>query len=256
MTNNPYSEPQSSTVASKPINRLLLALIGLVTVVLAGLLLLVFLLMPFSRGPMTRQAARRTQCKNNLKQIGLALHNYHDKHDAFPPAYTVDETGKRLHSWRTLILPYMDQAALFETIDLSKPWDDPVNQQALETNIHTYACPSAGMSTGHTTYLAITGPGYLFDGSEPKRIRDVKDGTSNTLMVIEVAQDQAIHWMSPNDADSQLLSSIGPDSDFAHEGGFQAALVDGSVRFLSSSLPSETLRALTTIAGNETVGEY
>ncbi len=67
------------------------------------------------------KAARRMQCSNNLKQIGLAFHNYHSAYGSLPPAYTVDADGNRLHSWRTLILPFIDQSALVQQIDLNKP---------------------------------------------------------------------------------------------------------------------------------------
>ena len=97
-------------------------------VVLLVLAVAVVLFFPPQR--MAREAARRTQCKNNLKQIGLALHNYHDEYGAFPPAYTVDADGKPLHSWRTLLLPYLDQRPLYATIDLTKAWDDPANAEA------------------------------------------------------------------------------------------------------------------------------
>ena len=91
-----------------------------ILIVLASLAALVALFIPFSRmGSAGREPSRRSQCKNNLKQIGLALHNYHEKYQAFPPAYTVDATGKPLHSWRTLILPFVDQQALYDKIDLS-----------------------------------------------------------------------------------------------------------------------------------------
>ena len=74
------------------------------------------------------------QCANNLKQIALALRNYESVYHALPPAYTVDAEGKPLHSWRTLILPYLEQQALYDKIDLSKPWDDPANKEAYETD--------------------------------------------------------------------------------------------------------------------------
>ena len=102
-------------------------------VVLAIIVVLIALLLP----PASRSGrgeARRSQCKNNLKQIGLALHNYHDIYHVFPPAYTVDGNGKPLHSWRTLILPYLDQAPLYLKIDLSKPWDDPANAESFFFN--------------------------------------------------------------------------------------------------------------------------
>ena len=82
------------------------------------------------------------------------------------------------------------------------------------------------------------------------------DGTTATLMVIEVAQEQAVHWMAPQDASEEMVLNFGNDGKLAHTGGTQAALADGSVRFLSVSLSPEILRALISIAGNDQVGEY
>src|SRR5437016_2000216 len=100
---------------------------------LAGLaifMLLIALLIPATRSS-ARPAARRAQCVNNLKQIAQALLNYEQAYGALPPAYTVDAKGRPLHSWRTLILPYLEQEPLYRTIDLSKPWNDPANVRAL-----------------------------------------------------------------------------------------------------------------------------
>ena len=121
-------------------NRFAFTLIELL-VVIAIIAILIALLLPAVQ--QAREAARRTQCKNNLHQLGLALHNYHDEYQCFPPAYTVDPDGKPLHSWRTLILPYLEHGPLYATIDLSKPWDDPANKAAYATNIQAYRCPSA-----------------------------------------------------------------------------------------------------------------
>ena len=88
------------------------------------IVVLIALMLPAMRS--AREPARRTQCRYNLKQIGLALHEYEQAFGVLPPAYTVDAEGKRLQSWRVLILPYLDQAALYKLIDLTKPWDDPV----------------------------------------------------------------------------------------------------------------------------------
>ena len=104
------------------------------------LALLIALLLPASRG--SREAARRMQCSNHLKQIALALQNYADTYGCLPPAHTVDAEGKPLHSWRTLILPFMEQKELYDQIDLSKPWDDPANEKAMKTKISYYVCPS------------------------------------------------------------------------------------------------------------------
>ena len=98
--------------------------------IIGGVLITVAMLLPAMRtaGP----AARRAQCVNNLKQIALALFNYESAYNALPPAYTVDAEGKPLHSWRTLILPYLEKQSLYDSIDLSKPWNDPANAEALQ----------------------------------------------------------------------------------------------------------------------------
>lgn len=255
MTDNPYSEPISTDSVPQTNKLLFWGCGGVVGIIGVGILFLIFIL-PFSRGRGARPAARRTMCKNNLKHIAIGLHNYHDVYDAFPPAFTVDENGNRLHSWRTLILPYIEQKALYEQIDLSKPWNDPANLAAYETNIETYRCPSADIPPFHATYKGLVGSGLFFDSSQSRKIRDIKDGTSNTLMVVEVAQKDSVHWMTPEDVDEGFLTGIAEQTDFSHTGGFQAALADGSVRYLSKNTAAETLDALITVAGGETIGEY
>jgi type II secretory pathway pseudopilin PulG len=110
--------------------------------------ILVALLLPAVRT--ARPAALRMQCTNNLKQIALALRNYESAFEALPPAYTVDSEGKPLHSWRTLILPYLERKQLYESIDLSKPWNDPANAAALKTGISEFRCPAADCPANQT----------------------------------------------------------------------------------------------------------
>lgn len=218
------------------------------------------LMPPVTRG---REAARRTQCKNNLKQIMLALHNYHDKYDAFPPAYTTDCDGNRLHSWRTLILPYLDQQLLYSTIDLSKPWNDPANAAAYKTTLHVYCCPGgdtratrSNHAGSRTTYLAVVTPDSCFRPNQPRKISEVNDGTSNTLMIIEVAPEQAVHWMEPVDANEQMVLTFGAIKKRPHTGGTHTGLADGSIRFLSANISQTTLTALISAAGNDAVGDF
>ena len=214
------------------------------------LVLLAFLMLPMTRraGP----AAYRTQCKNNLKQIGLALHNYHDTYGSLPPVYTVDANGSPLHSWRTLILPFTDQAPLYDSIDLTKPWNDPVNQKAYETDLQCYRCPSTDLPPGYTNYMAITAEGGCFDRHAPRSFADIKDGTSSTLAVIEVPAEDSTHWMAPVDAERILATKM----QSAHSGGAQGLLTDGSVRFFSETLAEETKAGLISINGGETLGEF
>lgn len=225
-----------------------------VLVALAVLAVLFLLLLPnVTRG---REAARRTQCKNNLKQIGLALHNYHDTYGAFPPAYTVDAEGRPLHSWRTLILPYMDQKPLYDQIDLSKAWDDPRNAEVFRTNVPSLMCPSSPAPSGQTSYFAVVTPNSVLRPEKSCTLREITDGSSNTLLVIEVDAAHAVPWMAPTDADEALLSSFEGKAKTSHTGGLHSLLADGTVRFLSVNLAKETRHALITAAGGETVGEF
>jgi type II secretory pathway pseudopilin PulG len=215
---------------------------------------LIALFLPATRTP--REASRRTQCKNNLKQIGLALHNYHDTWGAFPPAYTVDSGGRPLHSWRTLILPYLDQATLFNRIDLSKPWDDRVNAEAFQTKISTYACPSSPTLGDKSVYLAVVTDRSCLGPGRSRQVNEITDGTSNTIIVIEVPHDQAVPWYAPQDADAAVLQSFGSTSKETHVGGRHSLMADGAVRFISQNLDQQTFEALLTAASGDTVGEF
>jgi uncharacterized Fe-S cluster protein YjdI len=203
-----------------------------------------------------REAARRTQCRNNLKQIALALHNYHDFFGSFPPAFTVDEAGQPLHSWRTLILPFTDNSELYKTIDLSKPWNDPVNRGAFNTMVAAYRCPSVRIEDNHTTYLGVSGEHSFFFQNQSRQLTDLKDGSSNTLMIVDAPPDLAIPWMMPQDADLAAIQKIRASKTLQHSGIFQSVLCDGSVRSISTQIENTTLSALVTIDAGETVGEF
>jgi prepilin-type processing-associated H-X9-DG protein len=213
-------------------------------------LLAAFFLPSIRRGP---EVAHRAQCKNNLKLIGLALHNYVEDQGALPPAYTVDANGQPLHSWRTLILPYLDQKPLYDRIDLSKPWNDPANAEAYSTTIHYYVCPSATLPEGHTTCLAMVGPENSFHSTETRVFRDFTDGTSNTVWVIDASPPEAVHWMDPRSSANRFFLTFNDESELSHSGGIHAAFADGSIRFLTNGLPTATRRALATIAGGEDI---
>ena len=247
----------SSQSAKHSVRRAGLSLLELgVVVVILGIIVLMLL-------PMSRRgggASRRTMCKNNLKQIGLALHNYATVHDnTFPPAYTVDADGNRLHSWRTLILPYMEQRELYERIDFTLPWDHPKNKAVFETAqvTQSFICPSAAdMPDHHTTYVAVVGDNAMFTGSTARSMKDITDGMSNTLTVAEVAASHSVPWMSPNDISAaELISSIAA-MPTNHTGGLQMLVGDGSVRFVSAKIDKETLTAALTADAGDTVDEW
>ena len=233
---------------------MIIKLLKVFSFIFLGGLAIALMLLPANRG--VREAARRTQCKSNLKQIAIALHNYHDTYNSFPPAYTVDENGNPLHSWRTLILPFCDQRPLYETIDLSKPWNDPVNAEAYKTEVHGYLCPSTSVEATRTTYLAVVTPDSVIRPIQSGKIAEVTDGTANTLMLVEVPPEKAVHWMAPVDADEETLQTKNVKKKLAHDGGWVGAMADGSVHFISETIRDEQIHALSTVNGNDEVGEF
>ncbi|MFO0882620.1 MAG: DUF1559 domain-containing protein [Pirellulales bacterium] len=132
----------------------------------------------FSRGSSQRAAHHQTSCRRNCRQIALAIQSYHDQYQAFPPAYTVDANDKPLHSWRTLILPYLNEQALYDSIDLAKPWDDEINIHAWKSIPQVYRCSVHQDAGSRTTYLAVVAPGKLFATGESATSSDITDGAS------------------------------------------------------------------------------
>ncbi len=249
MSTNLEDDPDFNDVPSKPrsVRKFRLAEF---LVVLGSIALLIALLMPATRS--ARPAAYRAQCINHLKQIALALRNYESVYKSLPPAYTVDSKGRPLHSWRTLILPFLEQELLYQTIDLTKPWNDPANAKALETSPPGLRCPvMANDPANTTTYLAIVAPNSCWPGKEPRRLAEITDDQGLTLMVIEGGDENAVPWMAPVDADESLVMSLGDTTKFHHPGGMNAAFVDGGVRFLKAKTLLSHRRALISISGND-----
>ncbi len=225
-----------------------------------GLLVLGFLLLPTHGG--SPGAGRRMQCSNHLKQIGLALQNYHDTYGCFPPAYFADASGKPTHSWRVLLLPFMEQKPLYDKYRFDEPWDGPHNRFLHQEIVTTYACPSRStrQSKNETSYVAVIGPTTLWPGTQSTRLSDVTDGTSNTLMVVEMA-NSGIHWMEPRDLDLATMSlavnsSPGPSISSPHPSVAMAVFADGHTQAISKNTPVEIVRGLLTIAGQEQIGDY
>lgn len=213
-----------------------------------------------------REAARRSQCTNNLKQIGLAMHNYHDSYGTFPAAVIADENGRPMQSWRVAILPFIEQKQLHDMYDSDVPWDDPNNELLVNMPVMAYRCPSDPPSSGpsplcDTNYVMVVGKGTL--GGEPNEavtFREITDGTSNTILAIEVG-GSGIPWMEPRDVTVEeavtFITNPGA-SQFTqvHPGGLNVAMADGSVRFISNDINPGTLRALLTKDDGQAVGNF
>ncbi len=195
--------------------------------------ILVALLLPAVQA--AREAARRIHSINNLKQLALAMHNYHDARRRFPDRAIFDKDGKPLLSWRVQILPFIEENNLYKQFHLDEPWDSEHNKKLIPLMPMVYRNPSSPAEQGKTDYLVPTGKGSIFEKQRGASIRDIRDGTSNTILVVEADPDRAVTWTKPEDLkydETDPMAGLGK----AHPGGFSAALADGSVRFISSGL--------------------
>ena len=203
-----------------------------------------------------REAVRRTQCVNNLKQMGLAMHNYLSSYGSFPPAYSASKDGKPLLSWRVHILPFLEAKELYDEFRQDEPWDSPHNKALIPRMPRLYACPSASkavIAEGKTSYLTPRGPGTVFPGSTGIKIKEVTDGTSNTIMVVEAGDELAVTWTKPDDWEVGDVPTIARLLGH-HSGGTNFTFADGGVRFLKNTLLPVTLKHLTTLNGGEVLG--
>jgi prepilin-type processing-associated H-X9-DG protein len=214
---------------------------------------LIALLLPAVQA--AREAARRAQCTNNLKQIGLALMNYESSYGMFPPVATFDASGKPLLSWRVLVLPYLEQNTLYQKFHLDEPWDSPHNKPFSDIALNVYQCPSAepGSSTS-TPYQVIVDPRSMFTGTPVGvRLNEVTDRTNNTVLVVEAAR--AVPWAKPDDLANAPMNDPTIGMGSKHPLGLNALFADGSVRFLKSTstnpLSPQVLQGMVTRNGGE-----
>ncbi|QDT56371.1 hypothetical protein Pan44_44250 [Caulifigura coniformis] len=222
-----------------------------------------------------REAARRTQSKNNLKQILLALHNYYDTHNALPPG-AVPVAGlkpeERL-SWQVMMLPYLEQAALYNQLDVKAGWNQGANEAVVATEVEVFLHPSVPRGApGGTNYVGIAGLGVegptldaknpkagIFAYDKPRTFREVTDGLSNTAMVAET--NRPAPWAQGGPGTIRPLTTEpyinGPDGiGGVSVGGANIGMGDGSVRFVSDKIDPRVMEAISTIAGGEPVDDF
>jgi hypothetical protein len=169
----------------------------------------------------------------------LGMHNYHDAHRSFPPGKKArDKDGKSGLSWRVHILPYVDEMKLYRQFHLDEPWDSPHNKKLIAKMPHIYASGRHGIKPGHTTFLAPVGEDTVAGQKEPVSIRMMTDGTTNTVMVVEVKPEWAVPWTAPDDYTfdpKDPARGLEVNSDDA----VTTALGDGSVHFVRASIKPE-----------------
>lgn len=192
-----------------------------------------------------RSGQHRRTCSNRMQRIVLAMLHYECEHGALPPAHTVDEDGKPLHSWRVLLLPYLDQQDLYGKIRMDEPWDSPYNRQFHDESVEFYQCPAADLAPGQTSFAVVVGPDVSFRGAERKTLSSFGPNSANMVLVAERKQD--VCWMNPTSDVLQVQAEEGVNPRYGsgigigshHKRGVNAGLRSGAVRFISDIVDVE-----------------
>lgn len=194
-----------------------------------------------------KAAARKLVVQSNMRQIGLAFHNYMNDHNKFP-RNIVDSNGKVILSWRVALLPYLQQDALYRQFNLDEPWDSEHNKPLMRLMPKTFATDDASLKSFTTPFRAFVGNGSAFENNKDIRPADIVDGFSNTIMFVEA--EKAVPWSKPEEIDfqpNQPLPKLG--SRFGDE--FQVVMLDGSARSIPAHTGQDVIKALITRAGGE-----
>ena len=283
-------------------------------VVIAIIAILVALLLPAVQ--QAREAARRSSCKNNLKQLGLALHNYHDVHTRFPPGMIFRVTVPSVSTAKRTpfcihLFPFIEKSNLYDQYDHNANWHMAPNESSgvMTSPVSTWQCPSDrdavwefnadpgirgnyGLNWGQNTFSDQVEKSP-FNKQFGAKFRDITDGTSNTLAMMEILKaptstNDRRGWIWNDEGDSYpVYTRVGPNSsspdlvqDCNHEpnrlpctggitsnsqsiasrslhtGGVQVLLCDGAVRFVSENIDLPTWQSLSSMGGGEVIGEF
>ena len=225
----------------------------IVVFILIALFFLVGMLLPQVSN--VREAARSTQCLNNIRQITLAMLNYESAHSKFPMAQTNHAQGKPSHSWRVEILPYLEYESLYDQYDFNEPWDGPNNIKLLTQMPKFYACPSHRNSGGLTPYKVVADQGTAFELGKTIGFADLEDGSSNTLCIVEDST-ALVPWTKPSDLTIEQAVKVlacqdhrkvahSDERGFAtHYLGSNVSLLDGSTDGVGPSIEPDVVRGL------------
>jgi hypothetical protein len=186
-----------------------------------------------------RAEAARMNSQNNMKQIMLALHNYHDTFGAFPPAILYGPDGKTPYSWRVAILPYVEQEALYRQYKFDEPWDSENNKRVLDQVPRVFQEPSEQGKSKNTSYFAMAGVNTILNlGAAGARMSNITDGLSNTIAIVEAKKD--VPWTKPEDFHVDATAAmLGYDKET-----FNVGMGDGSVRTIKKTIDATMLKWL------------
>jgi hypothetical protein len=233
----------------------------------AVILFLLSMLPPSVCDPGPRRRVR--MCGQRLHEIALALRTYHERFGSFPPQYTTDKNGRPMHSWRTLILPFLEGMDDRKKYHFDEPWDGPNNSKLTDPAAY-YQCwldhqGWAGVPMAHTNYVAVIGPQTAWRGEKPVRLADLPDHGRDTVLLVEMSNSR-IDWRQPLDltfdqATAGINREPGPGISSQHVlesffyrpvTGVNVAFADGCVVFVPADTPPQCLRSL--LAGNPVEG--
>jgi hypothetical protein len=198
-----------------------------------------------------REATARVYC--NLGSLSVAFHNYQEAHGRLPPAVVYGYDGKPLLSWRVLILPYIEQEALYKEFKLDEPWDSEHNKKLLARMPRLYAPPwtkYVKVPPHHTVLHVLVGPGTPFERDGLRIPDDFPDGPSNTVLFVEAGDP--VPWTKPEEIPFDPAQPVRLRGLF--KTGFRACTADGTYRFITSDTDEATLRAAVTRNGGEPPG--
>lgn len=196
------------------------------------------------------EAERRQRTINNMSQIGHAMDAYVKANGRFPTPAICASDDTELLSWRVALLPYLGHEPLYQQFDQNEPWDGPHNQQLLARIPEVYQSPER--FDVKTNYLVPRGSPTVFRGNRPVTTRRIDDGVSNTVILLEVDDELAVPWTSPQDYPVQIqtptagLGSLRQDGFFVVFGG-------GRVRHVSAETNRQKVWAMYTTDGGESL---
>ena len=211
----------------------------------------------FLPGESAQVTVQRMKCTENARAVALAVLNYANEYQQFPPAYVCDSAGRPLYSWRVLILPFLEEAGLHKEFHLDEPWDSPHNLTLLEKCPKIFQCPALEFdpAKGETTYAMIVGPDAISNGPKSIAVDGFSRPQENIILIAE--SNRRIPWTAPKDipVESLQFGLIEPNEETidtpgiaaSHGGSTVVVFAGGNTETLSSSVSSQLLFNLASV---------
>ncbi len=198
-----------------------------------------------------REAGKNVDCHGHLTTLALAMHMYHETYGCLPPAYIEDSAGRKMHSWRILVLAFWDPG-LYAQYDFNEPWNGPHNRLLSGRMPSCFACPSdpVAKENGMTNYVVIVGEETAFPGSRTVTLNDIHTDGSSTVLIAEVVGAN-ISWLEPRDlVSSEMSFSLNdrtqPSIRCNHPRGPNVSVANGATATLDD--PPEVVREMVAIS--------